>query len=211
MSAQRLEAREGVNGNHPDGRNPAPTAFNPNAIRDLKGEALKAALLRPENFAMRSQDALLGVEFSSLQPHVEKATTGPYDTETLFGKPVTDFLSDPTRVTIIMCGRNEAEDGSLGATFKYIQRSTGVDNAIYFDGNSTDNSLQVAHEHGIRAVSRDEVLHDKMDLDQFSRILALPRKAFETQERIADAPQLRKGMEVLVSQITMLESFLQIG
>ncbi len=166
----------------------------------LTGEDLKAALVHVN--AERSLDALVGVHESPWQTLAEKATVGPFDRDTLKSSEVTRFVSDPSQVLVVACGRNEHQRGNLTPTLRYIQESGAT--ALYVDANSTDGSDKVAWGMGIETISRKDVLGDMVDKKALAEILGIPISVLEGND-VEGYPPLRKGIEGMSARIALLK------
>ncbi|OGH43460.1 MAG: hypothetical protein A3J14_01375 [Candidatus Levybacteria bacterium RIFCSPLOWO2_02_FULL_37_18] len=169
----------------------------------LTGEALKAQLVQvsPE----RSRDALYGVIESPLATAVQEVTVGPYNGE-LNGQDVKNFLSSPSEVLVVGCGRNEAQNGNLAPNLAYMQESTnGAGNVLFVDANSTDNSVDTARAMGVDVLRRGDVLTEVVDRRALAEILAIPPEVLEGKE-ITRQPPLRKGIDVLIARILLLQA-----
>lgn len=165
-------------------------------------EAIKKQLLKV-NFS-RSKDRFRKIKKSPYQRFIEQITVGPYSHKKLGSKEVNAFLSDSNNVLAITCGRNEHIAGNLVPTLQYAQESSRG-NIIYFDGDSTDDSFDVARSLGITAFRRHEILSpDYVDINRLAEILAVQQKTLEGRLSKYDPP-LQKGIDVFIARIILLQ------
>lgn len=153
----------------------------------------------------RSQDALAGVERAPLQDFIDRSSSGPYTEAELYESEVTSFLSDPKQVSVITCGRNEDQRGNLVPILEYTQQSTGnAGNVIFIDGRSTDNSVAIAKEVGVKTIERNSALEQWFDTKALAELMRLPEDAIFRD--IPGFTPMRKGIDIMIARLVAMEN-----
>lgn len=185
-------------------------------------ELLKARIVQPN--PERSIDGMAQVALSPMQDFATRSTLGPYNGE-LRAPDVRTFLSDPSNVIVVACGRNEEKRGNLGPSLTYHAAATsdgngGVGNVLFVDANSADKSLALAQsmeQQGVEATSRRETLSKGIvDIAEFARLLGLSEDSL--QRSLNEGPSsplspgdvaFRKGMDVFAARMLQLKARIQ--